>query len=247
MAIFEIGSPDGLPACLEQLQAGDCLRAERFSCLAQDSRALIALAGTLREKNAALICAAEGIDTRDDDSFFRICEGLAALDRQQLAHLRQAGIDRAKADGRYKGRKPIAVDEALFDAVAACWERGEITAREAMSRLELKPNTFYRRIKEREANKMKEYKQVEKELRTELRESSRQARESMDDLKKQVKAEAKELKRTADETLDAHDVERELRRARSRAEAEHKDELRQMKKDVESETRELKKLLQEEE
>ena len=69
----------------------------------------------------------------------------------------------------------------------------------------------------------------------------------MHDLKKQVKAEAKEVKKAAEEKLDLHDVEREMRKDRVRAELQHKDEVRQMKKDVEAETAELKKLLVNEE
>ena len=56
------------------------------------------------------------------------------------------------------------------------------------------------------------------------------------------RAEAKEVKKAADEKLELHDVEREMRHDRMRAEAEHRDAVRQMKKDVEAEARELKKL-----
>ena len=48
-----------------------------------------------------------------------------------------------------KGRKPIALDDDLFDCVVRRWQSGEITARAAMQELDLKPNTFYRRVKER--------------------------------------------------------------------------------------------------
>ena len=57
------------------------------------------------------------------------------------------GIAIAKQEGKYKGRKPVAVDEAKFRAVCARWRAGEITATTAMKELDLKPNTFYRRAK----------------------------------------------------------------------------------------------------
>lgn len=245
MSTIEIKEPAALGAALETLQPGDCLLAESFSALARSVGELLKLAEAVEKKQAVLVSRAEGVDTADDGGFFfRVCAGLAGLEGTQR---RREGVERAKADGRYKGRKPIAVDEALFDETVARWEQGEITAREAMRSLALKPNTFYRRIKEREETKMKEYKQVEKEIRQELRETSRQSKKAMDDLRKQVRAEAKELKKTAEEKLDLRDVERELRRDRRNAEAEYKDELRQMKKDVENETAELKKLLEGEE
>ena len=153
-------------------------------------------------------------------------------------------MERAKEEGRYKGRKPIAVDENLFDSVVALWQDGQITAREAMARLELKPNTFYRRIKEMEEMKMKDYKKVEQEIKSEIKEAAKQSRKDLDELKKQVKAEAKEIRKAADEKLELHDVEREMRHDRIRAEAEHHDAVRQMKKDVEAEAKELKKLME---
>lgn len=244
MATFEIHDRAELGAALEAMQPGDCARVPGFAALARSGRELCSLAHTLREREIRLVSAAEDIDTgREGDCFYRVCEGLRALDRRHGDERRREGIAQAKEEGRYKGRKPITVDEGLFDATVALWEKGEITAREAMRRLELKPNTFYRRIKEREEHTMKEYKQAEKELRQELRESGRQAREAMHDLKKQVRAEAKEVKKAAEEKLDLHDVEREMRKDRIRAELEHKDEVKQMKKTVEAEAAELKKLL----
>lgn len=60
---------------------------------------------------------------------------------------RQAeGIAIAKAQGKYKGRKPIEVQQALFVHTYDEWKSGCITARQAMKQLNLKPNTFYRRV-----------------------------------------------------------------------------------------------------
>ena len=92
---------------------------------------------------------------------------------------------------------------------------------------------------------MKDYKKVEHEIRDEIKEAARQSRRDLDALKKQVRAEAKEVKEAADEKLKLHDVEREMRHDRIRAEVEHRDAVRQMKKDVEAEAKELKKLTEE--
>jgi len=40
------------------------------------------------------------------------------------------------------------IDRAEFEAVVKEWREDRITAVEAMKRLGLKPNTFYRRVKE---------------------------------------------------------------------------------------------------
>lgn len=51
---------------------------------------------------------------------------------------------------KYKGRKPIDYNEAQMKALCRKWRAGEITATAAMKELSLKPNTFYRRVKEME-------------------------------------------------------------------------------------------------
>ena len=73
---------------------------------------------------------------------------LAELERESILERQREGIEIAKAEGKYKGRKPVAVDEAKLHAVCARWRAGEITATAAMKELNLKPNTFYRRVKE---------------------------------------------------------------------------------------------------
>lgn len=57
------------------------------------------------------------------------------------------GIEKAKRQGKYEGRTPIAIDEKQFKSICAKWRNGEITARDAMKALDLKPNTFYRNVK----------------------------------------------------------------------------------------------------
>ena len=233
---------------LEALENGDCLEVDGFAAVAADSVELLDAVNGIADRGADFVSLQEGIDTRNDtgSSFFKLCRALRALDEEQTRPRRRDGIEKAKEEGRYKGRKPIAVDEDLFDSVALLWRSGEITAREAMARLDLKPNTFYRRIKEREELKMKDYKKAERELKEEIKEAAKQSRRDLDELKKQVKAEAKEVKKAAEEKLELHDVEREMRRDRSRAEAEYQETVRQMKKDVEAEAKEMKKILENE-
>ena len=233
---------------IEELKSGDSLELDSFAAAAADCAEFLDAVIGIADRGADFISLREGIDTRGEtgSSFFALCRALRALDEGKIRPRRRDGIEKAREEGRYKGRKPIAVDEDLFDSVVLLWQSGEITAREAMAKLDLKPNTFYRRIKEREESKMKDYKKVERELKEEIREAARQSRRDLGELKKQVKAETREVKKTAEEKLELHDVEREMRRDRVRAEAEHHEAVRQMKKDVEAEAKELKKLMESE-
>jgi DNA invertase Pin-like site-specific DNA recombinase len=92
----------------------------------------------------------ENIDTTTPHGRFMLTVfgALAELERESILERQREGIEIAKADGKYKGRKPVAVNEAKFRAICARWRAGEITATAAMQEVGLKPNTFYRRIKE---------------------------------------------------------------------------------------------------
>lgn len=58
----------------------------------------------------------------------------------------RAGIEIAKAEGKYKGRKPIGYDAALLKKIYPRWKNGGIRTAEFRQLLGLKPNTFYRAI-----------------------------------------------------------------------------------------------------
>lgn len=235
-------------AAIDGLETGGCVRIDSISAVSASAGDFLSAVVKLADKGGGLVCESEGIDSRSAQGalLFPLCRALYELERSGKNARRRSGIERARSEGKYKGRKPIAVDDELFQSVVARWKSGELNARQAMALLELKSNTFYRRIKELEEQKMKDYKQMEHEIRSELKDAVRQGRHDLGELKKQVRAEAKEVKKTADEKLELHDVKREIRKERIRAEAEHHDAVRQMKKDVEAETRELKKMMENE-
>ena len=74
-----------------------------------------------------------------------IFAAVAELEREYILQRQKEGIAIAKAQGVYKGRKPIHRPE--FPQVVALWRDGKITAVEAMRRLDMKPSTFYRKAK----------------------------------------------------------------------------------------------------
>lgn len=78
---------------------------------------------------------------------------LAEQEMEKREKRQAEGIAEAKKLGKYKGRKPIAVDPDTFSTVYQSWKNGAITAVKAMEMLNLKPNTFYRKVKEFEGNR----------------------------------------------------------------------------------------------
>ena len=78
---------------------------------------------------------------------------LAQAELEKRAKRQAEGIAIAKSKGVYKGRKPIQIDNEQFVVIYTRWKSNEITARQAMAELNIKSNTFYRRVKEYETNK----------------------------------------------------------------------------------------------
>ena len=67
--------------------------------------------------------------------------------RERIAN-QQAGIEQAKKEGKYAGRKPISVDENLLRQVAREFDEGIITIDEAMKRTKIHSrSTFYRKLR----------------------------------------------------------------------------------------------------
>lgn len=79
------------------------------------------------------------------DLFLQVLSYVAEQERINIRNRQRQGIEIAKAAGKYKGRKPIETEN--FASVYDEWKNGSITARKAMETLNIKPNTFYRRVK----------------------------------------------------------------------------------------------------
>lgn len=83
-----------------------------------------------------------------------LIEVYASMAEQELekrAKRQHEGIEVAKEKGVRFGRQPIELDKEHFEFIYSKWKAGEITAVQAMKDLNLKSNTFYRRVKEYEA------------------------------------------------------------------------------------------------
>ena len=103
----------------------------------------------LTDKGVGLISMKENLDTETPQGKFMLTvfAALAELERATILQRQREGIEIAKSEGKYKGRKPVPVDEDQFRAECAKWRSGEQTARETMQKLNIKPNRFYRIVK----------------------------------------------------------------------------------------------------
>lgn len=85
-----------------------------------------------------------------EDQFLSLLSYVAEQERKKIRQRQAEGISIAKSQGKYKGRKKIEINYK-FENIYAKWRSKEITATKAMELLEVKRNTFYRRVKEYEA------------------------------------------------------------------------------------------------
>lgn len=138
-----------LKACMAYLREGDTLYVESISRFARNTKDLLTMVEDLNSRGIAFVSLKEKIDTQTPQGKFvlTIWGAMAEMEREQILERQREGIELAKQRGAYKGRQPIKVDEKKFEKTVKMWKDGEITAVEAMKRLELKPNTFYRRVK----------------------------------------------------------------------------------------------------
>jgi len=129
------------------VRKGDTVIVESISRFARNTRDLLDLVEKLTEKNVEFVSKKEAIDTTTPTGKFMltIFGAVAELEREYILQRQREGIAIAKANGVYKGRKPIERPE--FQSVVSLWKSGEITAVEAMKRLDMKSSTFYRKVK----------------------------------------------------------------------------------------------------
>ncbi len=132
------------------VRTGDIVIVESISRIARNTRDLLSIVSELTEKGVEFVSLKESIDTTTPQGRFMLTVfgALAELERESILERQREGIEIAKSDGKYKGRKPVDVDEKLFRTVCKKWRNGEMTATAAMKEVGLKPNTFYRRVKE---------------------------------------------------------------------------------------------------
>lgn len=143
-----------------QLRSGDLLTILSIDRLGRDYFSIVEQWREITSKGVDIVVLDMPIlDTRNKDGgltgkfisdlFLQILSYVAEIERENIRSRQKQGIEIAKAQGKYKGRKPISVEN--FPDIYNQWKSNLITARKAMELLGgIKPNTFYRRVKEYE-------------------------------------------------------------------------------------------------
>jgi len=141
------------PALQEMMafaREGDSILVESISRFARNTKDLLGLVEQLKEKKVKFISKKENIDTNTPSGSFMLTvfAAIATLEREYILDRQKEGILIAKAEGKFKGRQPIRTEG--FEEVYLKWKNKELTGKQAMTLLNLKTNTFYRRVAEHE-------------------------------------------------------------------------------------------------
>lgn len=141
-----------LTKMMSYVRQGDTVIVESISRFARNTKDLLELVEQLTSKQVEFISKKEAIDTSTPTGKFMltIFGAVAELEREYILQRQKEGIAIAKQQGVYKGRKPI--EHPKFTEVVLLWKQNKITAVEAMKRLDMKPSTFYRKVKAFEKN-----------------------------------------------------------------------------------------------
>lgn len=141
-----------LQKMMDFVREGDTVIVESFSRFARNTRDLLDLTATLREKGVQFISKKELIDTNTPAGEFMLAVfgALAELERKNILERQAEGIAIAKAEGRMNGRPKKAVD--TFESVYLDAKEGKISASEGARQLGIARSTWYRKVREYESD-----------------------------------------------------------------------------------------------
>lgn len=144
-----------LQAMLDYMREDDTIYVKDFSRLARSTKDLLEIVEILNKKGVKLISLKENLDSNTPTGklMLTMIGAIYEFERSNLLERQKEGIAIAKREGKYKGRKEIK-HPANFAEVYSIWKNRTITGMEAMKRLELKPNTFYKLVKDWESGKV---------------------------------------------------------------------------------------------
>lgn len=139
-----------LAEALDWLREGDTLVVTKLDRLARSVAHLVEILDQLETKGASLRILAMGIDTGTPTGklMLTILGGVAEFERAIMLERQREGIAKAKAEGRYKGRKPTA--RAKADEVLSLHAEG-VGATEIARRVGIGRASVYRIIDDTKA------------------------------------------------------------------------------------------------
>ena len=140
------------------LREGDCLVVDALDRLGRKKADIKAEVEYLRSKKVRLIIlnlpttcvdpqrGQEWVIEMVSNLLIEVYSSMAEQELVEKERRTRAGIEIAKAEGKYRGRKPIEIDTDKLAKIYPRWKSGAIKTHEYKTLLGLKTSTFYRAI-----------------------------------------------------------------------------------------------------
>src|SRR5580700_3044326 len=108
--VSAVGKRPQLEAALDFIREGDTLIVTKLDRLARSTHHLLEIADQVKAKGADLSILNLGADTSTATGrlMFTVIGAIATFERELMLERQREGVARAKAEGKYKGRKPTA-------------------------------------------------------------------------------------------------------------------------------------------
>ncbi|WYK04046.1 recombinase family protein [Cereibacter sphaeroides f. sp. denitrificans] len=105
-----VGARDALKAAMDYVREGDTLIVTKLDRLARSVRHLGEIVDALEAKKVGLRVLDLGLDTSNATGklMLNVLGAVAQFEREMMLERQREGIAKAKAEGKYKGRKPTA-------------------------------------------------------------------------------------------------------------------------------------------
>ena len=141
-----------LKELLGYVREGDTVYVKDFSRIARSTKDLLDITDGLNRRGVKLISLKESLDTSTPTGklMLTMIAAINTFERENILERQREGIAIAKQEGKFKGRKEIDRPDH-WNEVYSLYNSRKITGKEAMTRLNLKRNTFYKMVSEAKA------------------------------------------------------------------------------------------------
>lgn len=145
--ISSVSSRANLQAAIEFVRDGDVLVVTKLDRLARSVADLLAIVQLLEKKKVSLRIINLGMDTQTPTGklLLTMLGAIAQFEREIMLERQREGIAKAKAEGKFKGRKPLSKE--IIDEVARLADT-RITRKNLAEKLGIGEATIYRVLKE---------------------------------------------------------------------------------------------------
>lgn len=141
-----------LQEMLEFVRENDTIYIHDFSRLARSTKDLLNIIELLESKKVHLVSNKESIDTGTATGklMLTVIGAIAEFERQNLLERQREGIEIAKREKKFKGRKEVKVNEEEFNKLLQQYKTRQITKTKFAELLKVSRPTLDKLLKERE-------------------------------------------------------------------------------------------------